>query len=91
MKTTKIKTAELTGKALDWAVGVAVGEAHDVTPEGFIKCHNFRFWRPTKNWYQCGPFLDKMGWEYGPDIETACRAIVSARLGETVDVPEVLV
>lgn len=119
----KIKTTELTGKALDWAVGRAVGERMRAASDGSMLLHccyshdGLDFWNeysPTTNWGQLGPLvpeflmtLDVFHEETHataisdegerhlarhPDARVAaCRAIVAARLGDTVDVPEVLV
>ena len=114
-----IKTTELTSRALDWAVGVAVG--HDVeliqkTNGTSVVDGNWNTYSPTTNWGQLGPILsecmhyckrgavvvvgvqvkvnESLITAHGSagDLETAaCRAIVAAKLGDTVDVPEVLV
>ena len=113
----KIKTSELEGAALDWAVAYALnGSAaffdafgarmlgRSITAEvlaGEIK--------PSTDWCQAGPLIgeyctamqksvhgywahccDRLG-EGQTILIAACRAIVAANLGDTVDVPEELV
>ena len=115
----KIKTTELTGKALDWAVGVAVGYDVDVFPTRLqtrlIGQLCSTHWSPTTNWGQLGPLLTRFRvdldfsvldsgvsansttqisdyhWHPSDPQIAACRAIVAAKLGDEVDVPEVLV
>lgn len=62
----KIKTAELQGKALDWAVGVCEGmppnyfDADNQTfndDEGMLFC-------PSANWSQGGPIIGREGIEF---------------------------
>lgn len=102
----EMKTASLTGPALDWTVAQVEGVS--CTPHT-IK----RFYRPSTDWSQGGPLRDKYdvgiepgvpdGLPYayvpGRDLhgsrgETAlialCRAIVTAKLGDVVQVPEEL-
>ena len=125
----KIKTTELTGKALDWSVGVAVGYDVDVfttrLQTRLIGQLCSTHWNPTTSWGQLGPLLigtnfileeilgatecskyrcvvdylikDVLRPQFRvsstgdtPQI-AACRAIVAARLGDEVDVPEVMV
>ena len=121
---TKIKTSELQGAALDWAVAEAVGHQdirvtvdddvmvvkQDQKLPGLVE---FDYFAPSTNWSQCGPliesagvlighYLDIGGWyadlegaavyRDGPTpLIAACRAIVAAKLGDEVDVPEELV
>lgn len=62
----KIKTSELTGAALDWAVAKCEGVTIDICilPE---KTALFRTpigsgqWRPSTNWSQGGPILEREG------------------------------
>lgn len=124
----EIKTSELTGAALDWAVAKATGaelvehQGDDLRVE--ICTGLAAHWSPSTSWSQCGPLIDKYkpwvsppvedpdpeqpyGWdaevydEAGYDVVgravgcdsaliAVCRAIVSAKLGDTVDVPEEL-
>ncbi|MDE9520061.1 DUF2591 domain-containing protein, partial [Xenorhabdus bovienii] len=60
MKT--VKTSELTGRALDWAVAKSIGLPAIVTPltpfgnliiEGMEEDYT-----PSTDWSQCGPLID---------------------------------
>lgn len=63
----KVKVSELSGHALDWAVGVAIGLELKV-PEGFNKpywhmggelyCSKFQ---PSTEWMQGGPLIERYG------------------------------
>ena len=118
----KIKTSELEGAALDWAVAVATGyEDHVYTDGGGELRHGvlaYR-WAPSSEWSQGGPLIEQniimlqhtqgaiIGDAIGEWMATAtyddglcladtpliaaCRAIVAAKLGDVVDVPEDLV
>jgi len=78
----KIKTSELTGKALDWAVGVAVGYDVDVfttrLQTRLIGQLCSTHWSPTANWGQLGKYTELINW-----VETAGQ--VSVNLLDTVD------
>jgi hypothetical protein len=47
----KIKTSELTGVALDWAVAECAGYRLDLVPEGS--------YTPSTNWSQGGPIIER--------------------------------
>ena len=126
----KIKTSELEGAALDWAVAKAVGQ--DVTEQGvYIQerragqdgsvslTKTWVAFSPSTDWSQGGPLIeshdvscsrvDKIITKGGnalywmascpsgfkglglTPLIAACRAIVAAKLGDVVDVPEELV
>lgn len=133
----EVKTAELSGPALRYAVMIAIGgelraehaplEGKDYQRVGlpaglddhglwFEAAHpawagtaGCRTWRPDESWAQGGPLIDKHrmsfwggenyvyavcagGEGYGPThLVAACRAIVAAKLGDTVRVPAALV
>jgi hypothetical protein len=118
MTTTKVKTSELVGAALDWAVAICLNGSSEffaafgarmlgglITEE--VTAGNIR---PSTDWAQGGPLIDKhihlisqdgKGGMYaqcvaepthefgeGPTILiAACRAIVAAKLGDTVEIP----
>jgi len=130
----KIKTVELVGVALDYAVAIAtdkrtrvyIGYFSVLTGNASGHDHISHF-TPTARWSDVGPLVDQYkvwlsppvndphpdpdmpdGWDaeiYDADgmekvahiigAPTArlavCRAIVTARLGETVDIPDALV
>ena len=113
----KIKTIELEGAALDWAVWEAISHLppeKSLAPGCDVNSKDF-FWNPSSNWFQLGPLAEKYVltinnagasgfskhalWHvavfdkraHGPTISVAiCRAIVFAKIGDTVDVPEEL-
>lgn len=125
----KIKTSELSGVSLDWAVAQVVGvevamrygrELAMVHDRGGIKLiESIRsVYSPSTNWSQGGPLIERFKlclmqtysydgfaavkeWHCGDAISwhprgetmliAACRAIVAAKLGDEVDVPEGLV
>ena len=93
-----MKTSELTGAALDWAVA---------------KCEGMNYWSPVPNystdWQQGGPIIerekvsllylhDKWGagvnaWtnQYGPTpLIAAMRCYVVSKLGDDVEIPKEL-
>ncbi|MGQ7956485.1 phage protein NinX family protein [Pseudomonas sp. SP16.1] len=117
----EVKTADLTGPALDWAVGIAVGGVQK--PLQFADNIDAPFWdawifpdeyactrwSPSTEWHQGGRLIDQhlplftfcrgqvraemigkvaLGDTY---LIAACRAIVAAKLGESVSVPSSLV
>lgn len=123
----KIKTSELSGVGLDWAVAQVVGvevsmrygrELVMVHDRGGIKLiESIRsVYSPHTDWSQGGPLIEReqidIEWD-GVDgqaywwkashqdivqfqightpLIAACRAIVAAKLGDEVDVPEGLV
>ncbi|MFW5410754.1 phage protein NinX family protein [Pectobacterium brasiliense] len=51
----KVKTSELSGKALDWAVAKATREEMPSVPQWIL----WDDYHPTKNWRHCGPLLEK--------------------------------
>ncbi|WP_313020970.1 phage protein NinX family protein [Atlantibacter hermannii] len=77
----KVKTAELSGRALDWAVGKAIGANVGVTIGGLVKeiaSYNpidMSLWQPTNDWSICGPLIDG----YSPVI-TICRGMVRTEI-----------
>ena len=92
-----MKTNKLTGAALDWAVGMAIGEYKPVPVPNY-----------STNWAQGGPIIERegiailqcpRGWaarigfggEYieGPTpLIAAMRCYVANKLGDDVEVPE---
>lgn len=137
----EVKTAELDGAALDWAVAKATewlepfygigriwaDESGDLfmdspdpdEPNDVTELHHFNHieaWSPRRIWSQGGRLIEKFGvnlmtcmdkswqakiWVDGVQVclqrhkheplIAACRAIVSAKLGDTVSVPAELV
>ncbi|MBD2811893.1 DUF2591 family protein [Xenorhabdus sp. Vera] len=67
----KLKTSELTGRALDWAVGLAVTD-DDVKCDGqhiSVTFNGGRYiysWNPTTNWEQCGQLIERYTMDLTP-------------------------
>lgn len=96
----KIKVSELSGIALDWAVGKCEGFYADI-----------RLYRPSSNWSQGGPIIERekydfywnesetnvscTGYTKGEEVRmkgpayliAAMRCYVASKLGEAVEVP----
>ncbi|WP_343577994.1 phage protein NinX family protein [Pseudomonas sp.] len=127
MRTMEVKTADLIGPALDWAVAATSGVPLEfVDGKCFVPWGNAipgcakngaTHWSPSTNWSQGGPLIDKHRFEFewvdsdwhgeplqfftacgcdmpadatsaGPThLIAACRAIVRAKLGNTVQIP----
>ncbi|HEK2618693.1 phage protein NinX family protein [Pseudomonas aeruginosa] len=108
-ETVEVKTCELEGPALDWAVAKADGwdfskEYYRIMVQGYC---------PSTDWSQGGPLITEFLIEFRVEharticsylcdangmyisdgsygdthLIAACRAIVTAKLGETVSVP----
>jgi hypothetical protein len=98
-----MKTNELTGNALDWAVAKCEGYRLDLVPEDS--------YTPSTDWAQGGPIIEREGieltctdeWkafmpfqsipcdEDGPTpLIAAMRCYVASKLGEDVSIPEEL-
>jgi hypothetical protein len=64
----KIKTSELTGAALDWAVAKCEGKTVTYYGRGLWygieSGHDYRWeWSPSTNWAQGGPIIEREGVE----------------------------
>ena len=75
MKT--IKTSELSGAALDWAVAKCLGEAGvgdfgSIIPwtSKLLATLNGRMFRPSTNWAQGGPIIERERISIRPDVST---------------------
>ena len=136
MEMVEVKTSELIGVALDWAVGRVEALPIEFCDSDFDEERNYCFlnrsvfdsrgvrtfcsgsiWFPSTNWSQGGPLIERYcgltndhvddptepfyaetrcsnmeGYANGATLLIAvCRAIVAAKLGDEVDVPEGLV
>ena len=68
-QTVEVKTSELTGAALDWAVAKADGHEPIVTPFKNSKGHALYLaewaqregirWQPSTDWWQGGPIIER--------------------------------
>jgi hypothetical protein len=106
-KENNMKTSELTGAALDWAVQIAEGY---VQPDPIDFARNC--FKPSTDWAQGGPIIEReridvWAWEknwsagdnkalntraHGPTpLIAAMRCYVASKLGDDVDVPEELI
>jgi len=116
---TEVKTADLIGPALDWAVAQAAGWTASIQPVYTpsktyydIRSPSGLGLSPSKDWSQCGPLIERFrisiiysdevcdpcawtdstaAWHATSPIVAACRAIVAAKLGDTVSIPAELV
>ena len=74
METIDIKTSELTGVALDWAVSIAEGHHYDIvdgqvvtgrevpiTSGEFAGCMCDEVYSPSTDWAQGGPIIEREG------------------------------
>lgn len=62
-----MKTANLTGAALDWAVAKAEGLLDDCEIQaGYVWDRGVLF-SPTRNWNNCGPIIEREGITVAPD------------------------
>jgi len=96
-----MKTSELSGAALDWAVTKCEGYDHEVTS------NEWGMWGWATDWAQGGPLIERerielehdgfIWWarikadeEYsGPTpLIAAMRCYVASKLGDTIDIPE---
>lgn len=66
MHTVKVKTADLTSQALDWAVAKAEGKEVHVKGGGVFTikeeecfCYGDGIYAPSEKWTQGGPLIDK--------------------------------
>jgi len=59
----KIKTSELTGAALDWAVAKCEGLYGHIKRDGVIYTHAngtwYHDWEPSIRWGQAGPIIER--------------------------------
>ena len=101
----KIKTSELTGAALDWAVAKCTGQEN-------CWLHDYKLGYPVSistDWSQGGPIIEREGltlthqstrwgaqtdddlFAYGPTpLIAAMRCYVASKLGVEVEIPEEL-
>ena len=55
----KIKTADLLGPALDWAVAMCVGKIHGYKYQLVDDCRHFIPYSPSTDWSQGGPIIER--------------------------------
>jgi hypothetical protein len=102
----KIKVSELTGAALDWAVGYIMGEKLRILDRQIVWPEDYS---PSTDWAQGGPIIEREGialylyggseWNahvggresVGPTpLIAAMRCYVASKLGDEVEIPEEL-
>lgn len=75
----KIKTSELTGAALDWAVAKAMGE--DDAPgsflDGVVPHPDYLKFYPSTDWSQGGPIIEREGLGVVPSADDASVWVAS--------------
>jgi Protein of unknown function (DUF2591) len=102
----EVKTQDLIGAALDWAVAEVTGDYEGISVR-LIAQH----YQPSTDWRMCGPLIAEhrvsliysdetcdpcawtdstAPWHGGTPLIAACRAIVASAIGETVSVPKEL-
>lgn len=112
----EVKTADLIGPALDWAVKQAIGAVDE--PGHIVQFPDWHptpwmmgVYKPSTEWDHGGELIERYridlaaqpysGWTATTDecdswiagdtpLIAACRAIVAAKLGDTVQIPEEL-
>ena len=117
MSMIEVKTAELSGAALDWAVAEVEGLDASVASCTPPDCETRYYayvkspYKPSRDWWQGGSLIEKyqvsITYHNAPDktslatlasthpafecgetvLIAACRAIVAAKLGDTVQIP----
>lgn len=119
-ETVTLRTCDLIGAALDWAVAKTQGVEIELSGSDVVWAKYAGVYSPSTDWAQLGPLQHEHAvalkpadeyiqygnyWDaemigrncdrffaFGPDpLIAACRAIVSAHLGDSVDVPAELV
>lgn len=119
----KIKTSELSGVALDWAIAKATRNSSvklafppiiDDRNQPCMVTESWGLWSPSTDWSQFGSLIESFGGRINLELRMSersasftqgalrigctasnvliagCRAIVLAKLGDEVDVPEEL-
>jgi len=102
-----MKTSELTGAALNWAVAKCEGKTKNP-----LRDSHYGVYAPSTNWAQGGPIIEREGidlkritgalwdahsnnvsfYEDGPTpLIAAMRCLVASKLGDEVEIPKELV
>lgn len=90
----RIKTNDLTGQRLNWAVGkvirarlltVYAGEAVVATPVGLVT------FEPSTDWATAGPLFERFKVDGSAGLIEGCRALVRSKFPLGVEVPDGLV
>lgn len=85
----EVKTAELQGPALDWAVLAAmeVNGNQSYWKSQILERPQSYTYRPSTDWSQCGPLIAK----YRPDLQTTTTGEIVAYLNNDVNDPGPLI
>ncbi|MFK3770024.1 phage protein NinX family protein [Pseudomonas putida] len=100
----EVRTADLTGEALGWAVGKAEGLDVLLAPPQYgnpwrvfaryqaTATEHTKRHNPWQDWALGGPLIEKNMFCQGGDsaLIASCRSIVAAKLGDAVQVPKEL-
>lgn len=70
----KIKTSELTGAALDWAVAECEGTTKGKAVEMFPQWHRLGYENYSTNWAQGGPIIEREGVSIWPFDDVTWKA-----------------
>lgn len=82
-----MKTAELTGAALDWAVAKCDGKKPHVSENEIwvpTQYHNYVLFNPSTNWAQGGPIIERGEVVLMPDASSGWIAKVRAHAGKFI-------
>lgn len=91
----RIKTNDLTGQRLAWAVATAaklprVGVLRGKVVQGVIG-QGLVPYDPTTNWATAGPLFERFGVDASAGLVEGCRALVRSKFPLAVEVPDDLV
>ena len=78
----KVKTNELDGAALDWAVGSV---ATCIPPTEFLRMVLQREYKPTRSWVDCGPIIERYGISLNPPVFTGGDWVANINPGSFKD------
>lgn len=92
METVIVKTADLQGAALNWAVAMSTGTEVDLCPSPFTSEYwpvfhsTTRAFNPSANWAQGGPLIEEAGLAvaWTPDLDNDGNEIKAAIAGVCV-------
>lgn len=89
-----MKTSELVGTALDWAVAIAEGKKHVILYNGVL-LHDEVFARYSRDWSQGGPIIEREKIfpmeNWGPESDGARAYFARSHDGETYAGPTPLI
>ena len=93
----KVKTQDLTGPALDWAVAKAEDNEDCRDPyvtrtrdgmETYVKVTTFSGyeadWEPSADWSQAGPIIDREDIHWGFGTKDGNKVVIASKLGHHV-------